>query len=39
MKRYMILTALLFLASCATFRPMVDMQGKTQSLYNYDVEA
>jgi len=38
MKRYMMLTALLFLTSCSTFRPMVDMSGKRQSQYNYDIQ-
>lgn len=25
------------LTSCATYRPMVDMQGKNQKMYNVDI--
>ena len=37
MKRYMILTTLLFLTACATYRPMVDPQGKSKAQYEYDL--
>ena len=32
-----VLLAIIFLASCASFQPMVDMRGKSQYQYNYDL--